>query len=272
MHVSLPRGLAIAAAATDADLEDMIVVRAAADPDRPSPRIENLRHNLTAQKGLVFLVARLDGAPVGCGFVYPDLPEYAEAHVVVIPASRRRGVGSALLARVGDRARAAGKRELQGEVRESDRQSRSHLERGGYRTVGGEKALALDLRAIDTPVPTPPPGIRLVSRAERPELVDELYPVGADATEDIPASRAPRTNNGEQPTSTARHATRTSSSSRSRATSRSVTRRSTTWVPMPITVSQPSAGTMRALNEKLGYRPEQSLSTVVLRGPAIGTG
>ena len=62
MHVSLPRGLAIAAAATDADLEDMIVVRAAADPDRPSPRIENLRHNLTAQKGLVFLVARLENS------------------------------------------------------------------------------------------------------------------------------------------------------------------------------------------------------------------
>ena len=43
-------GLEVARAQTDADLEVMIAVRTAADPDRPPPRLENLRHNLAGQR------------------------------------------------------------------------------------------------------------------------------------------------------------------------------------------------------------------------------
>src|SRR5438034_7363621 len=44
---------------TDDDLAAMIAVRVASDPDRPPPRIENLRHMLSAEAGLVYVVARL---------------------------------------------------------------------------------------------------------------------------------------------------------------------------------------------------------------------
>ena len=157
-------GLEVARVHTDADLEAMIAVRTAADPDRPPPRLENLRHNLAANETLVYVVARLDGEPAGCGFVDPWPDDLAPAHLVVVPALRRRGIGSALLAELGRRAVEAGRPELEGEVVESDVESQEYLDRRGYRVVGGEKAVALDLTALE-----PEPAQRAAgSRDRRP--------------------------------------------------------------------------------------------------------
>jgi len=305
MRVPAPAGLAIVAAETDADLEAMIAVRTAADPDRPPPRIENLRHNLSAQAGLVYLVARFDGTPVGCGFVYPDFAEHAEAHVVVVPDARRRGIGSALLARVGAVARAASKHELEGELRESDEQSRAWVERRGYRVVGGEKAVALDLAHIDLPAPSLPPGVCIVSRAGRPDLVDALYPIGADAAEDIPGHPARPTYEqwraididrptrdpefffialaGDEPVgyatidnfgADAYHGlTAVKRTWRRRGVATALKQAQIAAAKKAgfrrlVTASEERNTPMRNLNAKLGYRPEPSLSTLVLRGPA----
>jgi mycothiol synthase len=283
----------------------MIAVRTASDPDRPPPRIENLRHMLAAEAGLVYLVARLDGEPVACGFVYPDVPEYAEAHVVVVPGARRRGVGSAMLAEIGALARAADRDELQGEARESDTESRAYLERRGYRVVGGEKAVALDLAAIDVPVPEPPPGVRIVCRADRMDLVDDLYPVGADAAEDIPGQPGRPTYEqwraididrptrdpelffialaGDEPIGyatmdnfgqDAQHGlTAVAREWRRRGVATALKRAQIAKAKSAgfrrlVTASEERNAPMRDLNAKLGYRPEPSLSTVVLRGPA----
>src|SRR3989442_5621173 len=108
MRVTAPEGLAIVAAETDADLEAMIAVRTAADPDRTPPRLENLRHHLASDDALTYLVARLDGEPAGCGFVRPWPSGNADAHLVVVPDARRRGIGSALLADLSAHAPAAG--------------------------------------------------------------------------------------------------------------------------------------------------------------------
>ena len=144
MNQAVP-GLEVARAQTDADLEVMIAVRTAADPDRPPPRLENLRHNLAGHETLVYVIARLGGEPAGCGFVDPWPDDLAPAHLVVVPALRRRGIGSALLAELGGRALGAGRLELEGEVVESDVESKEYLERRGYQVVGGEKAVAIDL-------------------------------------------------------------------------------------------------------------------------------
>jgi len=298
-------GLEIVRAETDRDLEAMIAVRAAADPDRPPPRIENLRHNLSAEAGLVYLVARVEGVPVGCGFVYPDVPAYAEAHLVVVPRARRRGVGSALLSELGELAREAGKDELQGEARESDTESRSYFERRGYRVVGGEQAVALDLERIETPVPTPPSRVRIVSRAERPDIVDELYLLGADAAEDIPGHAARPTYEqwravdidrptrdptfffialvGDEPvgyatldnygTDAYHGLTAVARSWRRRGVATAlkqaqIAAAKNAGFKRLVTASEERNAPMRNLNEKLGYRPEPTLSTVVLRGPA----
>jgi mycothiol synthase len=305
MHTTAPAGLAIAHVQTDADLEGMIAVRTASDPDRPPPRIENLRHMLAAEAGLVYLVARLDGEPVACGFIYPDVPEYAEAHVVVVPGARRRGVGSAMLAEIGALAHAADRDELQGEARESDTVARAYLERRGYRVVGGEKAVALDLAAIDVPVPEPPPGVRIVCRVDRMDLVDDLYPVGADAAEDIPGQPGRPTYEqwraididrptrdpelffialaGDEPIGyatmdnfgqDAHHGlTAVAREWRRRGVATALKRAQIAKAKSAgfrrlVTASEERNAPMRDLNAKLGYRPEPSLSTVVLRGPA----
>jgi GNAT superfamily N-acetyltransferase len=113
-------GLEVARVQTDADLDVMIAVRSAADPDRPPPRLENLRHNLAANETLVYVIALLGGKPAGCGFVDPWPDDHARGHLVVVPALRRRGVGAALLAELGHRAVQAGRPELEGEVVESN--------------------------------------------------------------------------------------------------------------------------------------------------------
>jgi mycothiol synthase len=183
-------GLEVAAAETDAELEALIAVWAAAEAAGPPWRVENLRHNLAGRAGLAYLLARVEGEPVGCGFVWTRPPERADGHVAVVPDARGRGIGSALLADVGRRVDAAGMRELQGKVRASDPDSLAFFERRGYRVVGGEEALALDLAAIDAAAPSPPPGIEIVSRLERPELAEELFPVGVEAYADIPGTEA----------------------------------------------------------------------------------
>ena len=85
--------LALARAETDADLEAMIAVRKKVTPEA-RPMVENLRFNLQSKDGLTYLVARLGGEPVACGFVEP-WATFAWADIAVVPEQRRRGIGSA---------------------------------------------------------------------------------------------------------------------------------------------------------------------------------
>jgi putative acetyltransferase len=60
------------------------------------------------QPGILFFVARLDGAPVGCGGLAVD-DGFAELkRMFVRPQARGRGVAQALLARLKQEARARG--------------------------------------------------------------------------------------------------------------------------------------------------------------------
>src|SRR6266540_21556 len=106
--------LVIVRAESDADLEAMSAVRARVEPDLPRPRPQNLRHNLDSNPSLTYLVARIGVEPAGCAFVELIDGPHAEAHLAVVPETRGRGVGSALLAEVSRRATAGGKTELAG--------------------------------------------------------------------------------------------------------------------------------------------------------------
>ncbi|HSC73030.1 MAG TPA: GNAT family N-acetyltransferase [Gaiellaceae bacterium] len=297
--------LAIARAENDRDLEDMIEVRRAASPERTPPRIENLRHSMGRALN-TFLIAREGQRPVGCGFVWTDLPvAHAEAHLVVVPDARGRGIGSALLAELGALARADGKAELEGEAREDDKASRAFLERRGYRVVGGEKWLSLDLEAADERSPTLPPGISIVTRAERPDLTDALFAVAQEGVADIPGSPGPGTYEQflsieiERPTRRpdlffialagdeaigyatlddfGRDAhnglTAVRRAWRRRGVARALKRTQIAAAKHAgfrrlVTGSEERNVAMRSLNAKLGYRPEPGLNTVVFRGPA----
>lgn len=171
---------------TDADLEAMIAVRREVSPEA-RPTVEGLRFNLDSKEGLTYVVGRTDGEPVACGFVEP-WANLAWADIAVVPGSRRRGIGSAVLADLSARARALGKEALQFEVKAIDADSRGFLERRGFERVGGEEAVVLDLDAIEAPAVDPPPGVRIASRVEEPDRLEAMYAVGAEAEEDIPGS------------------------------------------------------------------------------------
>jgi GNAT superfamily N-acetyltransferase len=106
----------------------------------------------------------------------------------VVPARRRRGIGSVLFAEVSARARSLDRDQIQGEVKESDVESQAFFERRGFVPVGGEKAVVLELETLDPPEVAPPEGVRIVTRAEEPERLDEMYALAVQADEDIPGS------------------------------------------------------------------------------------
>jgi GNAT superfamily N-acetyltransferase len=297
--------LAIARAENDRDLEDMIEVRMAADPERTPPRLENLRHSMGRARN-TFLVAREERRPVACGFVWTDLAAtHAEAHLVVVPDARGRGIGTAFLAELGALARADEKTELEGEAQEDDDASREFLEHRGYRVVGGEKWLALDLAGDDGPGPELPPGISIVTRAVRPDLTDALFPVAQEGTADIPGFSEPTTYDqflsieierptrrpeyffialaGDEPVGYAslddfgREArnglTAVKRAWRRRGVATALKRTQIAAAKRAgfarlVTGSEERNIAMRSLNAKLGYKPEPSLNTVVFRGPA----
>lgn len=191
MHRSELGELAITPVAADADLEAMVGIRRRVNP-AVHPRVDNLRHALDSAPTLTFLLARLDGEPVGCGFVESTAAHYAAADFEVVPEVRRRGVGTALLAELSARAAALGKTALQLEVRESELAAIAFLEHRGYERVGAEPAVSLDLTAVDELRVEPPPGVRIVSRAEQPGLLEELYAVALEAERDVPGTAGDR--------------------------------------------------------------------------------
>jgi GNAT superfamily N-acetyltransferase len=297
--------LAIARAQNDHDLEDMIEVRRAANPERTPPRIENLRHSMGRARN-TFLIAREGPRPAACGFVWTDLQgAYAEAHLVVVPEARGRGIGAAVLTELGAVARADGKAELEGEARADDDASRAFLEHRGYRVVGGEQWLALDLEDADSFAAEPPPGVSIVTRAERPDLTDALFAIAQEGVADIPGSRGPGTYEQflsieiERPTRRAEYffialagdepvgyatlddfgrdahngLTAVKRAWRRRGVATALKRTQIAAAKHAgfrrlVTASEERNIAMRSLNAKLGYRPEPSLNTVVLRGPA----
>jgi mycothiol synthase len=305
MHrIELAR-LAIAPAATDSDLEQMIAVRKVVTPEA-RPTVENLRHNLETTEGLTYLVARIEEDPVACGFVEPSGGSHGDADIAVVPTLRRRGIGSAMLADVSDRARSLAKDELQFEVRESDHESLSFLERRGYEQVGAEKAVSLDLDAVQPRPVEPPPGVRIVSRAEEPNLLRGMYKVCVEAEADIPGNVGVRSFaewraheidkpsrrseltfaalvDGEVVGYAGLQAFGDQAHHGLTAVKRSWRRRGVgtalkhaeiaaakrAGFRLLVTGSEERNLPMRRLNERLGFRPAPELSTLVMRGPLV---
>ena len=303
MHANELSQLAIAPAETDADLEVMIHVRSLVTPEA-HPAVENLRHNLDSKEELDYLVARVAEEPVACAFVEP-WGSVAAADIAVVPEHRRRGVGSAMLAEISRRALGFGKDAIQGEVKESDPDSRAFLERRGFAQVGAEKALVLELEGLEPPEIDAPEGVRIVSRAEEPDRLEGMYAVAVQADEDIPGATGVQTFDqwraqeidkpakrpelcfialvGEEVVGyAALHASGGECFNALTATRRDWRRRGvgsalkraeigavirTGRYRRLLTESEERNEPMRRLNEKLGYVPAPEWSMVVMRGP-----
>jgi len=125
------------------------------------------------------------GVAIGVGG-WHEPPGVARTELGVVPEARGRGIGSALLQGVGSWASALGYRELMGTVQAADAASLAWTERRGFAEVSRTTRLVLDLTEIEAPAVAPPPGIEIVTWAERPELARGIYAVACEAYPDVP--------------------------------------------------------------------------------------
>jgi mycothiol synthase len=293
-------------ARSDSDLAAMIEVRTTSDPDSPPPRLDNLRHNLAGNPDLAYLVAREAGVPVACGFVDVSQDAVARAHVLVVPDARRRGVGTSLLVAISRHARTSHRSQLEGSIRAHDEESLRFFTRRGFEKFGGEEAVALDLAEIETLVREAPHGVRIVSRAEMPDVVEGMYEVAQEAEPDIPGGVPVRPFDVWRATEIDRPSLRSDLTfvalandevvgyaildslggelwHRLTAVKRDWRRRGIgtalklaqigaarrSGLGRLVTTNEERNLAMRSINDALGYRPEPRLSTIVLRGPLV---
>ena len=98
------------------------------------------------------------------------------------------GVGSALYGAASEAVRAAGKEGFQTWVSEAQADGVRFLLARGFVVTGRDKVVRLDLRALDAPEPEPPAGIRLVTLADRPDLVPAIHAAAVEAYPSIPST------------------------------------------------------------------------------------
>jgi mycothiol synthase len=150
--------------------------------------VDELRHSFERDRESLWGLAYLDGEPSGLAVGRPSsLPGSVYGAARVRPELRRRGVGSALLEEITTYARARGARAIWGRMRADDAETLAFVNRRGFREVGRERDVVLDLTKVAAVAAETPPGITLVSFAERPDLIPAVFAVDNEVTVDVPA-------------------------------------------------------------------------------------
>ena len=175
-----PAGLILRVAESDTDLEAWRRVRAEVIPNERVATIEWMRASMTPER--VYLVAELAGKVVGSGLGGRSDFGYAGLHPRVVPSARRRGVGTAILRELAERAARLGFTEAGTSV--DNPGSLEFAERMGYREVDREVE---QVRTIGKePWPEVPDGLEIVTVADRPELWAAAYdPLALQAFSDM---------------------------------------------------------------------------------------
>jgi GNAT superfamily N-acetyltransferase len=173
-----------------AELPRFVAVHNATVPDDPATPAEF--EDWRRQAGdMGWLLATEDGADVGAGIGlvgWHSRPGVATVKAWTVPAARGRGVGQALYAELLRWAGDRGSVEVQTSVSEDDPASLAWADKRGFREIGRELRVTLDLTSIEAPEVDPPEGVEVVTWAERPELAEGMYGVYVEADPDIPGS------------------------------------------------------------------------------------
>jgi GNAT superfamily N-acetyltransferase len=254
---------------------------------------------------LAFVDGDPAGTAFAGSFPGTEAETHMGADIGVLPDRRRLGAGAALYRGLSAHARALGKEALVGEVLADDPGSLEWAQLLGFEEVERQDALALDL-ADYQPEPFDVRGIEIVTRAERPDLARQMYDVGLEAGRDIPGLDGTHEPTFEQwasfeierpsrdpelcfialedgrvvgfasldvfPDDVFHGLTAVARSARRRGVGAALKRSQIAAAKARgyerlLTESEHENEPMRRLNEKLGYRPEPSMSTIVLRGP-----
>jgi GNAT superfamily N-acetyltransferase len=163
-------------------LERWVVVRNEIEPDDPE-NVEMMTFVRAHEPDHVDLLAFVDGEPVGTAMLAGDPLSADSTHpyveLGVLPAFRRRGVGTVLLREVSARARALGKLGLTGHAAVDDAAGGAFLRAHDFTPRRSYCNRIVDLR--DLPAQRElPPGIEIAWLAQRPELLSEMYEVAAE--------------------------------------------------------------------------------------------
>lgn len=169
---------------SDADLEEYVGVWNSITPDEPTTaQLQRERRDRDPRR--LYLLARLDGTPVASGFAGgSDSPGRGAVAPRVLPHARRRGIGSAILRRLGEHLeREYEPASVSAHVDGADPGSLAFAARFGFEEVDRQVEQVLTLG--DERAGEPPAGIRFVTLAERPELLREAYDLALEGFADM---------------------------------------------------------------------------------------
>jgi mycothiol synthase len=171
-------------AQTDADLEAYVGVWNAAVPDDIPSVVEQQRERRERDPRRLYLLAEHEGRPVASGFAGPsDSAERGFVAPRVLPAARRRGIGTALIVELAAHLEHLGFEVAGAHVDGNDEGSLAFARRFGFEEVDRQVE---QVRTIgEEPPAEPPPGVTFVTIAERPELLREAYPLGVAGWADM---------------------------------------------------------------------------------------
>jgi len=183
----------IKAASGYADLERWVETRNEVAPDDPDdPAMMALVR--ASELGHVNLLALDDGEVVGTGLLAADPNSLESSHPyveVMVPARYRgRGVGTALLRELSDKARGLSKEGLHLEARADDTYSLAYLERRGFVEFGRLPKLVLELADHEVPEPATTDGFEITWLADRHDLVASAHAVAAQTYPELEGSIA----------------------------------------------------------------------------------
>ncbi|MEP6909710.1 MAG: GNAT family N-acetyltransferase [Actinomycetota bacterium] len=148
--------------------------------------VEELTHALQTDRDSAWILAYSGDEALGSGVGRPSSIEGSQYSMArVLPEHRRQGVGTAFYRAISEHARTAGKTSLWGRVHEEDEGSRQFAKHHGFEEVGRDFEVVLELADVDTSR-EPPPGVDLVSIAERPDLVRAVYDVECEVSPEVP--------------------------------------------------------------------------------------
>ncbi len=171
-----------------AELDGWIEIVAAVRTDRAFAAADYVDWRRQADD-MAWFIATRDGDDAGAAFAYVgwhSAPGTGNAEAFVLPLHRGDGVGQALYERLASWLIERGCVTLETTVGEEDAESLAWVDRRGFREVGRDSLLALDLTAVELPALSAPEGIEIVAWVDRPDLWPGVYEVAREAYVDIP--------------------------------------------------------------------------------------
>ena len=170
----------------EADLARLVDVRNAVVPEERIAAEDEIAYSRSAPKYVAFLASEAETAVGAASAAIEPYSPIAWVHVWVLPAGRRRGVGSALFEAISEWGREHDHQEAEAMIAEGDTAALAFAAHRGFSVHGREEVLELELASVEPPAASTPAGIELTTLAARPELARGVYEVAREATPDIP--------------------------------------------------------------------------------------